>query len=267
MLGRAGATITDVRTNLESTSKTLGVSTAAHLKESTDSLAGTMSGLKDQLGSLKTDLDATVSGTESTTIAQLSQTVGTVDAMLGDTKAAPPRPVLNGSGCSTVVAPSDKSSTVYSSLVLMSAQLDGFAQSTASCRDEVADVAEAHRRPRETDRGNLHRTLDDLRVPRLLGFRCRSTRQPRPAGRRTGRRPGTGNPRRRTGTPRGNLRGIDELAAKLDELDKTASADDVNRAIGTLRTSISEAKTPLKSLRTEIDKIDVALEDLEARLR
>ena len=139
VLGRAGATITDVRTNLESTSKSLGVSTAAHLKESTDSLAGTMSGLKDQLGTLKTDLDATVTDAESTTLAQLSQTVDTVDAVLGDTSAAVPTASIKGNGCSAVVAPAGEAATVYSSLVLMSAQLDGYARSTASCRDEVAD--------------------------------------------------------------------------------------------------------------------------------
>ncbi|GAA1888139.1 hypothetical protein GCM10009715_37580 [Paeniglutamicibacter psychrophenolicus] len=138
VLSRAGSTITDVRSNLESTSKTLGVSTAAHLKDSSDSLAGTLSGLKEQLGSLKTDLDSTVTGAETTTLAQLSQTVNTVDAMLGDTSVAVPRPVINGQGCSAIVAPPGEAATVYSSLVLMSAQLDGYAQSTAGCRDEVA---------------------------------------------------------------------------------------------------------------------------------
>ncbi len=138
VLSRAGATITDVRGNLESTSKTLGVSTAAHLKESSDSLAGTLSGLKDQLGSLKTDLDSTVTGAETTTLAQLSQTVNTVDAMLGDTSAAVPRATIKGNGCAAIVAPAGESATVYSSLVLMSAQLDGYARSTAGCRDEVA---------------------------------------------------------------------------------------------------------------------------------
>ena len=138
VLSRAGSTITDVRSNLESTSKTLGVSTAAHLKESSDSLAGTLSGLKDQLGSLKTDLDSTVTGAETTTLAQLSQTVNTVDAMLGDTSAAVPQATIKGNGCAAIVAPAGEAATVYSSLVLMSAQLDGYARSTAGCRDEVA---------------------------------------------------------------------------------------------------------------------------------
>lgn len=261
VLGRAGATITDVRTNLESTSKTLGVSTAAHLKESTDSLAGTMSGLKDQLGSLKTDLDATVSGTESTTIAQLSQTVGTVDAMLGDTKAAPPRPVLNGSGCSTVVAPSDKSSTVYSSLVLMSAQLDGFAQSTASCRDEVAESLKRTVGPENpTEKTCTEPSMtcafyaSSVSVVEALvslvkqGNELIADLEPEIIDGALARHEEVSA-------------GIDELAAKLDELDKTASADDVTKAIGALRDSITEAETPLTSLREEID---TTLEDLQA---
>ncbi len=140
VLSRAGATITDVRSNLESTSKTLGVSTAAHLKESSDSLAGTLSGLKDQLGSLKTDLDSTVTGAETTTLAQLSQTVNSVDAMLGNTSAGVPKATIKGNGCAAIVAPAGEAATVYSSLVLMSAQLDGYARSTAGCRDEVANA-------------------------------------------------------------------------------------------------------------------------------
>ncbi|MGL3807882.1 hypothetical protein ACSYDW_17525 [Paeniglutamicibacter sp. R2-26] len=260
VLGRAGATITDVRTNLESTSKTLGVSTAAHLKESTESLAGTMSGLKDQLGSLKGDLDATVSGTESTTIAQLSQTVGTVDAMLGDTKAAPPRPVLNGNGCSTVVAPTDESSTVYSSLVLMSAQLDGFAQSTASCRDEVAEslkrtvgpnkpTAETCTEPSMTCAFYASSVSVVGALVSLVqqGDELVAALEPEILAGALARHEDVSA-------------GIDDLAAALEELDKTASKKDVNQAIVALRTSTDEADAALEDLGSEIDE---TLDDLQ----
>lgn len=139
VLARAGGTITELRTNLESTSDTLGVSTVQHLRESSESLAGTLSGLKQQLGQLETDLGSTVTAADSATTAQLMQTVSTMDRMLGDTSAQITKPALKGEGCQAMVAPKGEASSVYSNLMLISAQLEGYAESTAGCRDELAD--------------------------------------------------------------------------------------------------------------------------------
>ncbi|WP_187977397.1 hypothetical protein [Mycetocola sp. JXN-3] len=138
VLAKAGTTITEVNTNLTATATTLGTRTAEQLRESSANLAQTLSGLSDQLGSLKTDLDSTVTGTAQTTTQQLAQTVNSMETMLGDTSSAPPSPILTGTGCSVVVAPPGEASNVYSSLALISAQLDGYASASASCRDEVA---------------------------------------------------------------------------------------------------------------------------------
>ncbi|MFL4474283.1 hypothetical protein ACIPVK_09815 [Paeniglutamicibacter sp. MACA_103] len=261
VLSRAGSTITDVRGNLESTSKTLGVSTAAHLKESSDSLAGTLSGLKDQLGSLKTDLDSTVTGAETTTLAQLSQTVNTVDAMLGNTSVAVPRATIKGNGCAAIVAPAGEAATVYSSLVLMSAQLDGYARSTAGCRDEVATALQKTVGPAQpnaetctepsltcafqasaiTVTGALIQLVDQ-------GDKLVATLQPEVI---TGAR----------AQHRILSDGIDELSTQVQALDEASAKGEANKdqaakdSIAALRTSVEDAYAPLDAVDEEVDAL------------
>ena len=137
VLAKAGSIITEVRTNLETTSNTLGVSTAEQLKTNTESLSGTMSGLGQQLSSLKSDLDSTVEGSQSVALTQLQQTVATMSSLLGDTTMTPPQLTVDGQGCAAVYDAEDKSNTVYGNLLRMSAQLGGYAQSGVDCRDKV----------------------------------------------------------------------------------------------------------------------------------
>lgn len=264
VLSRAGSTITDVRGNLESTSKTLGVSTAAHLKESSDSLAGTLSGLKDQLGSLKTDLDSTVTGAETTTLAQLSQTVNTVDAMLGDTSVGVPKATIKGNGCAAIVAPAGETATVYSSLVLMSAQLDGYARSTAGCRDEVATALQKTVGPSEPNAENctvasltcaFHASSITVTGALLKlvdqGDKLVATLQPEVI---TGAR----------AQHRLLSDGIDELALKVDALDEAAATGDANKeqeakatkvAFQELRDTVKNVEFPVDELKTAIDNL------------
>ena len=139
VLTRAGATITDVRQNLETTSETLGVETAGELRDNSQALARTMQDLKDQLQVLGADLTAATNTTQSTTMSQLQQTVSAVDSMLGDTSAAPTTIPINGDGCTAEVPRPGQTATVYSSILTMAAQLDAYAKVSADCRDSVAD--------------------------------------------------------------------------------------------------------------------------------
>ncbi|WP_411731514.1 hypothetical protein [Paeniglutamicibacter sp.] len=264
VLSRAGSTITDVRSNLESTSKTLGVSTAGHLKESSDSLAGTLSGLKDQLGSLKTDLDTTVTGAETTTLAQLSQTVNTVDAMLGDTSVGVPKATIKGNGCAAIVAPAGETATVYSSLVLMSAQLDGYARSTAGCRDEVATALQTTVGPSEPNAENC--TVASLTCAfhassiTVTGALLKLVDQ-------GDKLVASLDPEIITGAlarHRSLSDGINELSDQLTALDEAESngkADDekaADEAIKALRTTVIDAGTPLDALEEDVDALVVA---------
>ncbi|WP_460512113.1 coiled-coil domain-containing protein [Frigoribacterium salinisoli] len=143
VLGRAGGTITEVRTNLETTSETLGVRTAEQLRDSSSSLASTMQGVSGQLAALEGDLGGTVTGTQQTVRGQLQQTVASVDALLGDTSATAPSVAVDGEGCAAVVAAPGETASVYGSLLQVSAQLDAYASTNAECRDQV--VAELQR--------------------------------------------------------------------------------------------------------------------------
>lgn len=138
VLARAGQTITEVRTNLESTSETLGVRTAEQLEESSSSLSSTMQGLTGQLTALEGDLGSTVTGTQSVVRGQLQETVASVGSLLGDTSASAPTVAVDGEGCAAVVPEPDRAASVYGSLLQMSAQLDAYAATSAGCRDQVA---------------------------------------------------------------------------------------------------------------------------------
>ncbi|MHA7145803.1 hypothetical protein ACX80U_13920 [Arthrobacter sp. TmT3-37] len=139
VLTKAGSTITDVRQNLETTAETLGVETAGELRDNSQALARTMLDLKEQLQVLGGDLEAATNATQSTTMSQLQQTVSAVDAMLGDTSAAPTTVPISGDGCSAEVPKPGQTATVYSSILTMAAQLDAYAKVSADCRDSVAD--------------------------------------------------------------------------------------------------------------------------------
>lgn len=139
VLARAGGTITEVRTNLESTSETLGVRTAERLQESSASLASTMQSLSGELGSLNGDLGSTVQATQSTVLQQLQQTTGSLDALLGDTSATAPTPVLDGEGCAAVPQTGAAGSSVYGNLLRVSAQLEGYAEASEACKQQATN--------------------------------------------------------------------------------------------------------------------------------
>jgi hypothetical protein len=149
VLTKAGATITEVRRNLQETSQTLGAKTAGELRDNSTALAGTMADLKEQLNSLGADLETATKTTQSTTASQLKQTVSAVDSMLGDTSAVPATAPINGDGCNAEVAKAGKSATVYSSVLTMASQLDAYAKVSAGCRDTVAGAIEATMGPED----------------------------------------------------------------------------------------------------------------------
>ncbi|PZF15205.1 hypothetical protein DEJ25_00190 [Curtobacterium sp. MCPF17_011] len=138
VLARAGGTITEVRSNLETTSATLGVRTAERLEDSSTALASTMQSLSGQLGSLDSDLGATVSATQSTVLQQLQETTTSLDALLGDTSATVPTPAIDGNGCAAEPQPARGGASVYGNLLRVSAQLAGYADASEACKQQVS---------------------------------------------------------------------------------------------------------------------------------
>ncbi|AZZ55752.1 hypothetical protein [Rathayibacter iranicus] len=137
LLTRAGTTVAEVRTALDATSETLGVRTAEELRQSTASTASSMQGLSGQLTALRSELSTTVSGTESGLLQQLSQAIAAVDAMLGDTSATVPKPVLSGNGCAVAVENPGGSGAIHSELLRLTAELDAYGTAADSCREQV----------------------------------------------------------------------------------------------------------------------------------
>ncbi|KTR90216.1 hypothetical protein NS220_15370 [Microbacterium testaceum] len=140
VLGRAGTTITEVRTNLESTADTLGVRTARELADSTTSLGTTMRGLTAQLTGLQSDLSSTVNSTNSAVLQQLGGALSAVDGMLGDTTAPPPPSTQTGSGCSTSSTIPGEANTVYGNIQRLAVELDNYASAADDCKGEVQNA-------------------------------------------------------------------------------------------------------------------------------
>ncbi|HEY9293153.1 MAG TPA: hypothetical protein VIP98_17885 [Microlunatus sp.] len=133
-LTRASNDISNVRKNLESTSNTLGTRSLQELKTSTQGVATSMKGLDKELTSLNKDISSTLTTSQSTVLAQLGQTVGTMDQMLGDTSVPPPAPVVDRNGCKTVVKQPENADSVYGNLMQVTAQLNGYATATTECK-------------------------------------------------------------------------------------------------------------------------------------
>jgi hypothetical protein len=142
LLTQAGTTVAEVRASLDATSETLGVRTAEELRAGAASTAASMQSLSGQLGALRAQLSSTVSGTESDLLAQLSEAIDAVDALLGDTSAAVPPPTVSGSGCGVAVD-GGRSGSIHSELLRLTAELDAYGTAAESCRDEVVAAVRA----------------------------------------------------------------------------------------------------------------------------
>lgn len=140
VLTRASTDISKVRKNLESTSKTLGTRTVKELQDSTKGLAADVKTLDGQLSQLSSDIEGTVEGAQSAVLQELSQTVGAMDKLLGDTSGDPPAPRVSGNGCSSVVGSPQAVGSVYGNLIQVSAQLNGYATANERCKAEAQAV-------------------------------------------------------------------------------------------------------------------------------
>lgn len=136
VLSRAGGTITEVRKDLGETSKTLGVRAAKRLADSTEALGAEMQTLGAQLGSLQKDLGSTVTSTHLAMDSQLTQIVGSMTSLLGDTRGTPSR-LVTGNGCVAKVEPGTGSGSLYSTFLQLAGQLNGYADATEQCKGEI----------------------------------------------------------------------------------------------------------------------------------
>ncbi|CAM5448876.1 hypothetical protein [Leifsonia shinshuensis] len=137
VLTRAGGTITAVRKNLDDTSGRLGARALQTLRESTRRLPAEMTALTGQLASLETRLDGSLTGASSAMNAELAGIVRSMSALFGDTSASPSS-LIDGAGCAATMRDDGTGGdTVFSMFLRLSALLDGYADTSESCRDEI----------------------------------------------------------------------------------------------------------------------------------
>jgi hypothetical protein len=137
VLTRAGGTITEVRTNLNTTSDTLGIRAVQQLEASSTSLTDQMHSVGEQLTSMQASLEGAATGTQSAMSGQLAQMVSGMNAMLGTTSGTP-QSSLDGEGCAAGVVVTDAAGTLYSTFLHLSSLLNGYADANEGCRDQIA---------------------------------------------------------------------------------------------------------------------------------
>ncbi|PZF63203.1 hypothetical protein DEJ33_14360 [Curtobacterium sp. MCPF17_047] len=261
VLARAGGTITEVRSNLETTSATLGVRTAERLKESSSSLASTMKSLSGQLGSLKGDLGSTVSGTQSTVLQQLQETTGSLDALLGDTSATAPTPAIDGNGCAAEPQQAAGGASVYGNLLRVSAQLAGYADASEACKQQVSAQLASSVGPEKPDATNCALPSNKSSLTCAL-FASSTTITQALTGLVS-----TGNALAESLKPEfaaGALKSygevsddVSEITAKLTTLgsDSTATSGQTKAALNGLRDSVATTEQGIGDVRAEVEAV------------
>ncbi|GAA4114175.1 hypothetical protein [Enteractinococcus coprophilus] len=136
VLTRAGTTITEIRQNLDHTSETLGVDAAQQLRQNSDDMVTEMQRVGEQLTALEAQVDGSLSGAETAMNSQLAEIVSSMSGMMGNTEATAPK-LVTGQGCAATVEDAESNGSLYSTFLILGAQLEGYANANAECRDEI----------------------------------------------------------------------------------------------------------------------------------
>ncbi|NWN88754.1 MAG: hypothetical protein HLX51_09485 [Micrococcaceae bacterium] len=150
VLTRAGTTITDIRTTLDNTTETLGVDAAEQLRQNSDDMVAEMERVGEQLTALESQVEGSLTGAESSMNSQLSQIVSSMNGMMGNTDANPPQ-LLQGEGCAATAEDAESNNSLYSTFLVLGAQLDAYAQGNTECRDEIVQEIEQTLGPETPD--------------------------------------------------------------------------------------------------------------------
>ncbi len=136
VLTKAGTTITEVRKNLNDTSRTLGVRASQRLTDSSTQLTTEMTALGSQITTLDSSLKSSVTGTTAAVNSELSQIVSSLNATLGNTTGTPPK-LVDGGSCTAQMKEDEGDGTLFSMFLYLSALLGGYADASEQCRGEI----------------------------------------------------------------------------------------------------------------------------------
>ncbi len=140
VLAGAGDSITEVRTSLNSSTRTLGTKTVSDLESGVVQIAASMRSLDGTVQGLGQQISSTLESTGSSSLAQLQQTVDSLDALLGDTSQEPGTARVVGNGCTTTVRAAAAEGSVYDSLLQVAANLRGYAEANGRCESAVRNA-------------------------------------------------------------------------------------------------------------------------------
>lgn len=139
-LADAGSTISDIRDNLNTTSESLKSSTVQELQQSSEQLTGQLTDLQEKLSGLRTNLDESAQGSQDELVAQMQQTVESLQNFFGQEGDEVPAPVFDAGTCEVNIAQPANGSTVYSNMVQLSNVLGAYSEANIDCRDQVLEV-------------------------------------------------------------------------------------------------------------------------------
>lgn len=139
-LADASTTISDVRDNLNSTSKSLEDSTVKELQQSSDHLSKRLGDLQEKMASLKSNLGESAAGSQNELIDQMQKTVDSLEKFLGQKGDKIPAPIIDSGTCNVKISQSENGSTVYSNMVQLSQVLGAYGQANIDCRDQMVSV-------------------------------------------------------------------------------------------------------------------------------
>ena len=118
VLTRAGTTITEIRQNLDHTTDTLGVDAAQQLRQNSDDMVAEMQRVGEQLTALESQVEGSMTGAETAMNSQLSQIVASMNGMMGNTEATPPK-LVTGQGCAATVEDAESNGSLYSTFLIL----------------------------------------------------------------------------------------------------------------------------------------------------
>lgn len=139
-LADAGATISEIRSSLNSSADSLKTSTIQELQQSSTRLTGQLSDLQEKLANLRTNLDESAQGSQDELISQMQQTLESLENFLGRQGEEIPAPVFDAQTCHISIAQPENGSTVYSNMVQLSNALGAYSEANVDCRDQVLNV-------------------------------------------------------------------------------------------------------------------------------
>lgn len=139
-LADAGATMSSVRSNLNSSAEGLKSSTIQELKQSSDRLTGQLADLQEKLGGLKANLGESTQSSQGELVSQVQQTLEALESFLGREGEEVPAPVFDAGTCQVNIVQPEGGSTVYSNMVQLSNVLGAYSEANIDCRDQVLET-------------------------------------------------------------------------------------------------------------------------------